>query len=103
MKEATKPKLTVQKQPVRRPKLTSLPPELTREDNTKQMANMEKTIEQVAKKFANLPDDSDRNQTTDAGMQDYVDQRAQMASGSSLSFEKIGLASKTNLISTYNP
>uniref|UniRef100_A0A915I0J7 Uncharacterized protein n=1 Tax=Romanomermis culicivorax TaxID=13658 RepID=A0A915I0J7_ROMCU len=77
MKKATKPKLTVQKQPMRLPKLTSLPPELTREDNAKQMANMEKTIEQVAKKFVNLRDDSDGNQTTDAGTQDFVDQRAQ--------------------------
>uniref|UniRef100_A0A915KBT5 Uncharacterized protein n=1 Tax=Romanomermis culicivorax TaxID=13658 RepID=A0A915KBT5_ROMCU len=63
---------------------------------------MEQTIEQVAKKLVNLPDDSDQNQTMDADMQDYVDQRAQMSSGSS-SLEKIGIAPKTNLISTYNP
>uniref|UniRef100_A0A915JBG3 Uncharacterized protein n=1 Tax=Romanomermis culicivorax TaxID=13658 RepID=A0A915JBG3_ROMCU len=63
---------------------------------------MEETIEQVAKKFANLPDDSDQNQTMDADMQDYVDQRMQTSLGSS-SFEKIGIASETNLISTYNP
>uniref|UniRef100_A0A915L3M3 Uncharacterized protein n=1 Tax=Romanomermis culicivorax TaxID=13658 RepID=A0A915L3M3_ROMCU len=77
MKKASKPKLTVRKQLVRWPKETSLPPELTREDNAEQMANMEETIEQVAKKFENLPDDSDQNQTMDASTQDYVDQRAQ--------------------------
>uniref|UniRef100_A0A915K3P1 Uncharacterized protein n=1 Tax=Romanomermis culicivorax TaxID=13658 RepID=A0A915K3P1_ROMCU len=75
---------------------------------------MEETIEQVAKKFANLPDDGNQNQTMDADMQDYVDQtmdadmqdyvdqRAQTSSGSS-SLEKIGIASERNLISTYNP
>uniref|UniRef100_A0A915KA19 Uncharacterized protein n=1 Tax=Romanomermis culicivorax TaxID=13658 RepID=A0A915KA19_ROMCU len=88
MKKVLKPKLTVWKQPGREPKLSLLPSELTREDNAEQMANMEETIEQVAKKFANLPDDSNQNQTVDADMQDYVDQRAQTSSGSS-SIEKL--------------
>uniref|UniRef100_A0A915KSK7 Uncharacterized protein n=1 Tax=Romanomermis culicivorax TaxID=13658 RepID=A0A915KSK7_ROMCU len=57
MKKVPKPKLTVWKQPGREPKLSLLLPELAREDNAEQMANMEETIEQVAKKFANLPDD----------------------------------------------
>uniref|UniRef100_A0A915HLK2 Uncharacterized protein n=1 Tax=Romanomermis culicivorax TaxID=13658 RepID=A0A915HLK2_ROMCU len=102
MKKVSKPKSTICKQPVRPPKLALLPPELTREDNAERMANMEETMEQLAKKFANLPDDSDQNQTMDADMQDYVDQRAQTSPGSS-SFEKIGIASETNGISTYNP
>uniref|UniRef100_A0A915L947 Uncharacterized protein n=1 Tax=Romanomermis culicivorax TaxID=13658 RepID=A0A915L947_ROMCU len=101
MKKVPKPKLTVRKQPGREPKLSLLPPELTREDNAERMANMEQTIEQVVKKFANLPDDSHQNQTMDADMQDYVDQRAQTSSGS-YSLEKIGIAPETNLISTYN-
>uniref|UniRef100_A0A915JHF4 Uncharacterized protein n=1 Tax=Romanomermis culicivorax TaxID=13658 RepID=A0A915JHF4_ROMCU len=68
MKKLSKPKLTVRKQLGRRPKLSLLPPE----DNAERMANMEQRIEQVAKKLANLPDDSDQNQTMDADMQDYV-------------------------------
>uniref|UniRef100_A0A915HWI8 Uncharacterized protein n=1 Tax=Romanomermis culicivorax TaxID=13658 RepID=A0A915HWI8_ROMCU len=103
MKKVSKPKLAFQKQQERRPKVSLLPPKLTREDNAKQMANMEETIEQVAKKSANLPDNSDRNQTMDADTQDYVDQRAQRSSGSSSSFEKIGIAPEVNLVSIYNP
>uniref|UniRef100_A0A915JYI9 Uncharacterized protein n=1 Tax=Romanomermis culicivorax TaxID=13658 RepID=A0A915JYI9_ROMCU len=63
---------------------------------------MEETIEQVAKKFANLPADSDRNQTMDVDTQDYVDQRAQTSLGSSSSFEKIGIAPEVNSVSIYN-
>uniref|UniRef100_A0A915I354 Uncharacterized protein n=1 Tax=Romanomermis culicivorax TaxID=13658 RepID=A0A915I354_ROMCU len=102
MKKVSKPKLTIRKQPGRRLKLSLVHPELAREDNAKGMANMEETIEQVAKKFVSLLDNGDRNQTMDADMQDYVDQRAQTSSGSSSSFEKIGIAWETNLVSTYN-
>uniref|UniRef100_A0A915JRX6 Uncharacterized protein n=1 Tax=Romanomermis culicivorax TaxID=13658 RepID=A0A915JRX6_ROMCU len=65
MKKSSKPKLTVWKQPVRRPKSTSLPLELTKEINRQQITNMEETIDQVAKKFANSGDDSDQSQTMD--------------------------------------
>uniref|UniRef100_A0A915KBG6 Uncharacterized protein n=1 Tax=Romanomermis culicivorax TaxID=13658 RepID=A0A915KBG6_ROMCU len=103
MKKVSKPKLTLQKQQERRPKVSLLPPELAREDNAKQMANMEETIEQVAKKSANLLDNSDQNQIMDADTQDYVDQRAQTSSCSSSSLEKIGIAPEVNLVSIYNP
>uniref|UniRef100_A0A915IVN7 Uncharacterized protein n=1 Tax=Romanomermis culicivorax TaxID=13658 RepID=A0A915IVN7_ROMCU len=65
-------------------------PELAKEDHAKRMANLEATIEQVAKKFANLPDDSDRSQTMDADTYDYVDQRTH-------------IAPEPNLVSIYNP
>uniref|UniRef100_A0A915JKC2 Uncharacterized protein n=1 Tax=Romanomermis culicivorax TaxID=13658 RepID=A0A915JKC2_ROMCU len=64
---------------------------------------MEATIEQVAKKLANLSDDSDRNQTIDADIYDYVDQRIQTSSDSVSSFEKISIAPETNMVSIYNP
>uniref|UniRef100_A0A915HSL2 Uncharacterized protein n=1 Tax=Romanomermis culicivorax TaxID=13658 RepID=A0A915HSL2_ROMCU len=63
---------------------------------------MEATIEQVVKKFANLPDDSNRDQTIDADIYDYVDQRIQMSSDSVSSFEKISIPSETNGVSFYN-
>uniref|UniRef100_A0A915KQB8 Uncharacterized protein n=1 Tax=Romanomermis culicivorax TaxID=13658 RepID=A0A915KQB8_ROMCU len=78
-----------QEQPGRRPKLSLLQPELAKEDNAEGIANMEETIEQVAKKFANLLDDSDRDQTMDPDTQEYVDQRAQTSSRSSSSFKKL--------------
>uniref|UniRef100_A0A915J9S9 Uncharacterized protein n=1 Tax=Romanomermis culicivorax TaxID=13658 RepID=A0A915J9S9_ROMCU len=64
---------------------------------------MEATIEQVAKKFANLSDDSHRNQTIDADIYDYVDQRIQTSSDSVSSYEKISIAPETNVVSIYNP
>uniref|UniRef100_A0A915KTX5 Uncharacterized protein n=1 Tax=Romanomermis culicivorax TaxID=13658 RepID=A0A915KTX5_ROMCU len=79
---------------------TELQLELKKEDNGQRMANMEETIEQVARKFANLAEDSDHSQTMD--MRDHADQRAQTSSGSS-SFEKIGISSETNYISISNP
>uniref|UniRef100_A0A915JZR3 Uncharacterized protein n=1 Tax=Romanomermis culicivorax TaxID=13658 RepID=A0A915JZR3_ROMCU len=103
MKKVSKPKLTVRNQPGRGPKVSLLQPESAKEDHAEQMANLEATIEQVAKKFANLPDDSDRNQTMDADTYDYVDQRTQTSSYSVSSFEKISIAPEANLVSIYNP
>uniref|UniRef100_A0A915JA29 Uncharacterized protein n=1 Tax=Romanomermis culicivorax TaxID=13658 RepID=A0A915JA29_ROMCU len=60
---------------------------------------MEETINQVAKKFTNLADDSDQSQTLDIDTRDYMDQRVQMSSGSS-SFQKIGISLEMNYAST---
>uniref|UniRef100_A0A915JIE4 Uncharacterized protein n=1 Tax=Romanomermis culicivorax TaxID=13658 RepID=A0A915JIE4_ROMCU len=102
MKKSLKLKLTVRKQPVKQPKLTSLPLELTKEDNGQRMANMEEIDEQVARKFTNLAEDSDHSQTMDADTWDHTDHRAQTSSGSS-SFEKIGISWETNYVSISNP
>uniref|UniRef100_A0A915JWP0 Uncharacterized protein n=1 Tax=Romanomermis culicivorax TaxID=13658 RepID=A0A915JWP0_ROMCU len=76
--------------------------ELTKEDHAERMANMEATIEQVAKKFANLPHDSDRDQTIDADIYDYMDQRIQTSSDTVSLFEKISIPPETNVVSFYN-
>uniref|UniRef100_A0A915IV51 Uncharacterized protein n=1 Tax=Romanomermis culicivorax TaxID=13658 RepID=A0A915IV51_ROMCU len=48
-------------------KSTSFSLELTREDNRQQIANMEETIEQVAKKFINSVEDNDQVLDEDMG------------------------------------